>query len=215
MKNYRIFVEKEPRFRVEAESLRRELNDNLNLDLRTLRLLNVYDLFGFTEELLEKSRYAVFGETATDCVTDGCDLAGAKYLAVECLPGQFDQRAASAVDCVRLIDPEADVRIRSARLYIFDDAVTGEQMERIRRYCVNAVESREKDMSVLGEAEQADVRPVPVLEGFTRMTDAELEPYCKANGLAMNGDDLREVVRYFRGEGREPNETELRILDTY
>ena len=215
MKNYRIFVEKEPRFRVEAESLRRELNDNLNLDLRTLRLLNVYDLFGFTEEVLEKSRYAVFGETATDCVTDGCDLAGAKYLAVECLPGQFDQRAASAVDCVRLIDPEADVRIRSARLYIFDDAVTGEQMERIRRYCVNAVESREKDMSVLGEAEQADVRPVPVLEGFTRMTDAELEPYCKANGLAMNGDDLREVVRYFRGEGREPNETELRILDTY
>ena len=215
MKNYRIFVEKEPRFRVEAESLRRELNDNLNLDLRTLRLLNVYDLFGFTEELLEKSRYAVFGETATDCVTDVCDLAGAKYLAVECLPGQFDQRAASAVDCVRLIDPEADVRIRSARLYIFDDAVTGEQMERIRRYCVNAVESREKDMSVLGEAEQADVRPVPVLEGFTRMTDAELEPYCKANGLAMNGDDLREVVRYFREEGREPNETELRILDTY
>ena len=215
MKNYRIFVEKEPRFRVEAESLRRELNDNLNLDLRTLRLLNVYDLFGFTEELLEKSRYAVFGETATDRVTDGCDLAGAKYLAVECLPGQFDQRAASAVDCVRLIDPEADVRIRSARLYIFDDAVTGEQMERIRRYCVNAVESREKDMSVLGEAEQADVRPVPVLEGFTRMTDAELEPYCKANGLAMNGDDLREVVRYFREEGREPNETELRILDTY
>ncbi len=215
MKNYRIFVEKEPRFRVEAESLRRELNDNLNLDLRTLRLLNVYDLFGFTEELLEKSRYAVFGETATDCVTDVCDLAGAKYLAVECLPGQFDQRAASAVDCVRLIDPEVDVRIRSARLYIFDDAVTGEQMERIRRYCVNAVESREKDMSVLGEAEQADVRPVPVLEGFTRMTDAELEPYCKANGLAMNGDDLREVVRYFRGEGREPNETELRILDTY
>ena len=215
MKNYRIFVEKEPRFRVEAESLRRELNDNLNLDLRTLRLLNVYDLFRFTEELLEKSRYAVFGETATDRVTDGCDLAGAKYLAVECLPGQFDQRAASAVDCVRLIDPEADVRIRSARLYIFDDAVTGEQMERIRRYCVNAVESREKDMSVLGEAEQADVRPVPVLEGFTRMTDAELEPYCKANGLAMNGDDLREVVRYFREEGREPNETELRILDTY
>ncbi len=215
MKNYRIFVEKEPRFRVEAESLRRELNDNLNLDLRTLRLLNVYDLFGFTEELLEKSRYAVFGETATDRVTDGCDLAGAKYLAVECLPGQFDQRAASAVDCVRLIDPEADVRIRSARLYIFDDAVTGEQMERIRRYCVNAVESREKDMSVLGEAEQADVRPVPVLEGFTRMTDAELEPYCKAHGLAMNGDDLREVVRYFREEGREPNETELRILDTY
>lgn len=109
MKNYRIFVEKHPRFRVEAESLRRELNANLNLDIRELRLLNVYDLFGFSEELLEKTRYSVFGEVVTDSVTDACDLAGQKYIAVEYLPGQFDQRAASAVDCVRLIDPSAEV----------------------------------------------------------------------------------------------------------
>ena len=114
--NYRIFVEKLPRFRVEADSLRRELNANLNLSLGSLRLLNVYDLFGFTPELLEKSRYTVFGEVVTDEVTDTCDLEGHKYLAVEYLPGQFDQRAASAVDCVRLIDPSADVRIRSAKL---------------------------------------------------------------------------------------------------
>lgn len=88
MKNYRIFVEKHPRFRVEAESLRRELNANLNLDIRELRLLNVYDLFGFSEELLEKTRYSVFGEVVTDSVTDACDLAGQKYIAVEYLPGQ-------------------------------------------------------------------------------------------------------------------------------
>lgn len=105
--NYRIFVEKLPRFRVEAESLRRELNTNLNLSLGEVRLLCVYDLFGFSEELLEKSRYTVFGEVVTDSVTDTFDLAGRKYIAVEYLPGQFDQRAASAVDCVRLIDPEA------------------------------------------------------------------------------------------------------------
>ena len=97
--DYRIFVEKLPRFRVEAESLRRELNTNLNLALGELRLLNVYDLFGFSEELLEKTRYTVFGEVVTDSVTDSCDLGGRKYIAVECLPGQFDQRAASAVDC--------------------------------------------------------------------------------------------------------------------
>ena len=76
MENYRIFVEKHPRFRVEADSLRRELNTNLNLDIRSLRLLNVYDLFGFSRELLEKSRYSVFGEVVTDSVTDSCDLAG-------------------------------------------------------------------------------------------------------------------------------------------
>ena len=82
MKNYRIFVEKHPRFRVEAESLRRELNANLNLDIRELRLLNVYDLFGFSEELLEKTRYSVFGEVVTDRVTDACDLSGQKYIEV-------------------------------------------------------------------------------------------------------------------------------------
>ena len=215
MKNYRIFVEKLPRFRVEAESLRRELNANLNLQLGELRLLCVYDLFGFSEELLAKSRYSVFGEVVTDEVTDTCDLAGRKYLAVEFLPGQFDQRAASAVDCVRLIDPEAEVEIRSSKLLIFDERTTDEEVARIRRYYINAVEAREKDLSVLGAPERAEVKPVPVLDGFRAMEDADLEPYCKRMGLAMNADDLREVVRYFRAEGRDPYETELRILDTY
>ena len=213
--NYRIFVEKQPRFRVEAESLRRELNANLNLHLGSLRLLCVYDLFGFTPELLEKSRYAVFGEVVTDTVSDTCDLAGCRHLAVEFLPGQFDQRAASAVDCVRLIDPAADVRIRSARLLVFDGSVTDEELARIRHYYINAVESREKDLSVLSDMEQAEVKPVQVLDGFRAMDDAALEPFCKEYGLAMNADDLREVVRYFREEGRDPVETELRILDTY
>ena len=213
--NYRIFVEKQPRFRVEAESLRRELNANLNLHLGSLRLLCVYDLFGFTPELLEKSRYAVFGEVVTDTVSDTCDLAGCRHLAVEFLPGQFDQRAASAVDCVRLIDPAADVRIRSARLLVFDGSVTDEELARIRHYYINAVESREKDLSVLSDMEQAEVKPVQMLEGFRAMDDAALEPFCKEYGLAMNADDLREVVRYFREEGRDPVETELRILDTY
>ena len=213
--NYRIFVEKLPRFRVEAESLRRELNTNLNLSLGDLRLLNVYDLFGFTEELLEKSRYTVFGEVVTDSVTDACDLEGRKYIAVEYLPGQFDQRAASAEDCVRLIDPTADVRIRSAKLLLFDDRVTDEELAKIRHYYINAVESREKDLSVLSDMEQAEVKPVSVLEGFREMEDDALEGYCAAQGLAMNADDLREVVRYFRRKGRDPYETELRILDTY
>ncbi len=215
MKNYRIYVEKKPWFRVEAESLRRELNANLGLELQSLRLLNVYDLFGFSEELVEKSRYAVFGEMVTDTVTDTCDLTGCRYLAVEFLPGQFDQRAASAIDCVRLIDPEADVRIRSSKLLVFDGSVGDEELARIKRYYINAVEAREKNLDVLSEQEQAEVKPVGILEGFRDLTDVGLQDCCKAWGLAMNADDLREVVRYFRGEGRDPYETELRILDTY
>ncbi len=215
MESYRIYVEKKPEFRVEAQSLREELNGNLGLSLGELRLLNVYDLFGFTPELLEKSRYGVFGEVVTDVVTDTCDLTGKRYLAVEYLPGQFDQRASSAEECVMLLEPEAKVKIRSARLLIFDDGVTDADLSRIRKYYINGVESREKNLAVLGLAENAEVRPVPVLEGFTRMGEAALAPYCKANGLAMNADDLREVVAYFRREGRDPSETEFRILDTY
>ena len=213
--NYRIFVEKYPEFQVEAASLKAELNENLQLDLQSLRLLNVYDLFGFTPELLEKSRYSVFGEIVTDKVSDECDLTGTRYIAVEYLPGQFDQRAASAVDCVHLIDPKADVRIKSSKLIILSGDTDDATIAKIKHYYINAVESREKDLSKLTDAESAAVKPVPVLDSFTKMTDADLEPFCRKMGLAMNADDLREVVKYFTEEGRDPNETELRILDTY
>ena len=215
MKNRRIFVEKYPQFQVEADTLRRELNTNLGLEIESLRYINVYDLFGFSDELVEKSRYSVFGEIVTDLVSDECEMEGCPHLAVEYLPGQFDQRAASAVDCVHLIDPNAEVKIKSSRLLIFDKGVTPEQMARIEKYYINAVESRKKNLDILSDMESAEVRPVPQLEGFRNMTEEELAPYCKANGLAMNADDLREVVRYFQSEGRDPMETELRILDTY
>ena len=98
MSNYRIYVEKKKEFQVEAKSLQAELNLNLGLNLKNVRFINVYDLFNFSEELLEKSRYQVFGEIVTDNVYNSIDLSNKKYLAIEFLPGQFDQRASSAID---------------------------------------------------------------------------------------------------------------------
>ena len=215
MANYRIFVEKRPAFQVEARSLKNELNENLQLHLQSLRYINVYDLFGFTSELLEQCRYSVFGETVTDTVSDECDLTGKKYLAVEYLPGQFDQRASSAVDCVHLIDPNAEVEIRSSRLLVFDEQLTADELDKIRRYYINAVESREKDLSQLSQNQTADVKPLAQLDGFISMPREEYAAFCKEWGLAMNTDDLHEVVTYFQKEQRNPTETELRILDTY
>ncbi len=215
MKAQRIFVEKRPEFQVEAVSLQNEFNENLSLSIRSLRLLNVYDLFGFSDDLIEKCRYTVFGERVTDTVSDDCPLEGCRYLAVEYIPGQFDQRASSAVDCVHLIDPEADVRIRSSRLLIFDGSLSEEDLAAIRHYYINAVESRPKDLSVLDYDDRAEVKPLAVLDGFTQMDPAEYEDFRSRWGLAMNGDDLAEVVKYFRSERRNPTETELRILDTY
>ena len=120
--NHRIFVEKRDPYRIEAESLRKELNSNLGLDIKDLRFLCVYDLFGFTPELLEKSRYRVFGEPATDTVSDSVETDGRPFLAVECLPGQFDQRAASARECVNLLQPDADVEIIIVALLISTSA---------------------------------------------------------------------------------------------
>ena len=215
MNNRRIYVEKKQQFRVEADSLRAELNENLSLNLKSLRLINVYDLFGFSDELVEKCRYRVFGEIVTDTVTDSCDLAGKKYIAVEYIPGQFDQRASSAVDCVHLIAPDAEVQIRSARLLIFDDDTTAETLAKISHYYINPVECRAKDLSVLSATEQAEVSPMEDLTGFTQMTPDQYAGFCSSHGLAMNTDDLDEVVRYFKRQGRDPWETELRILDTY
>ena len=215
MNNYRIYVEKRPAFQVEALSLKNELNENLQLNLQSLRYINVYDLFGFTPELLEQCRYSVFGETVTDTVSDACDLTGKKYLAVEYLPGQFDQRASSAVDCVHLIDPNAEVEIRSSRLLVFDEFVTNAELDKIRHYYINAVESREKDLSQLSQNQTADVKPLAQLNGFISMPREEYATFCKEWGLAMNTDDLHEVVTYFQKEQRNPTETELRILDTY
>ena len=213
--NRRLFVEKRESFRVEAASLLSEFNENLSLHLGSLRLINVYDLFGFSEELIEQCRYTVFGERVTDLVCDSCPLEGRRYLAVEYIPGQFDQRASSAVDCVHLIDPEADIQIRSSRLLIFDDDLPDAALAAIRHYFINTVESREKDLSRLEAPGKAEVRPLELLDGFTGMQRGEYAAFCKAHGLAMNADDLAEVVRYFSAEGRNPTETELRILDTY
>ncbi len=211
----RIFVEKRPGFRTEADSLRRELNSNLGLDIKELRLVCVYDLFGFPDELIDKSAYRVFGEAATDMVSRSIDLEGMPHLAVESLPGQFDARAHSAEECVRLIDPTADIEISSAKLMIFDRTVGDEQLKHIAKYCINAVESREKDLSKLERPERAAAKPVATLTGFREITPDMASSYCKEKGLAMNGDDLMEVVKYFSAEVRDPNETELRILDTY
>lgn len=211
----RIFVEKRPEFRSEAESLRRELNTTLGLNLKELRLVAVYDLFGFTPELIESTRYAVFGEKATDTVSDSMDLEGVPSLAVEPLPGQFDQRADAARACVRLVAPGADIDVTSARLYIFDDTLTDEQRDRVAKYLINSVESREKDMSKIALPERAAERSVKVLEGFIGMSRDDADSLRQQLGLAMSTDDLMEAVNYFKSENRDPLETEIRILDTY
>lgn len=213
--NYRVFVEKKEGFRVEAVGLQDELNANLGLDIRCLRLINIYDLFGFSQELLDKCLYSVFGEIVTDRVSTEFDFEGCPYIAVEFLPGQFDQRASSAEDCVHLIDPKADITIKSGKILVFDKDFAEADIDKVKKYFVNPIESRIKDISVLERFAHPAAERVSVIENFTNLKEEDLAAYCDDKSLAMNTDDLREVVAYFRKEGRNPYETELKILDTY
>lgn len=213
--NYRVFVEKKEGFRVEAVGLQDELNANLGLDIRCLRLINIYDLFGFSQELLAKCLYSVFGEIVTDRVSTEFDFEGCPYIAVEFLPGQFDQRASSAEDCVHLIDPKADITIKSGKILVFDKDFAAADIDKVKKYFVNPIESRIKDISVLERFAHPAAERVSVIENFTNLKEEDLAAYCEDKSLAMNIDDLREVVVYFRKEGRNPYETELKILDTY
>lgn len=213
--NYRVFVEKKEGFRVEAVGLQDELNANLGLDIRCLRLINIYDLFGFSQELLDKCLYSVFGEIVTDRVSTEFDFEGCPYIAVEFLPGQFDQRASSAEDCVHLIDPKADITIKSGKILVFDKDFSAADIDKVKKYFVNPIESRIKDISVLERFAHPAAERVSVIDNFTNLKEEDLAAYCEDKSLAMNTDDLREVVAYFRKEGRNPYETELKILDTY
>ncbi len=213
--NYRVFVEKKEGFRVEAVGLQDELNANLGLDIRCLRLINIYDLFGFSQELLDKCLYSVFGEIVTDRVSSEFDFEGCPYIAVEFLPGQFDQRASSAEDCVHLIDPKADITIKSGKILVFDKDFAEADIDKVKKYFVNPIESRIKDISVLERFAHPAAKRVSVIDNFTNLKEEDLAAYCEDKSLAMNTDDLREVVAYFRKEGRNPYETELKILDTY
>lgn len=213
--NYRVFVEKKEGFRVEAVGLQDELNANVGLDIRCLRLINIYDLFGFSQELLDKCLYSVFGEIVTDRVSTEFDFEGCPYIAVEFLPGQFDQRASSAEDCVHLIDPKADITIKSGKILVFDKDFAAADIDKVKKYFVNPIESRIKDISVLERFAHPAAERVSVIENFTNLKEEDLAAYCEDKSLAMNTDDLREVVAYFRKEGRNPYETELKILDTY
>ena len=213
--NYRVFVEKKEGFRVEAIGLQDELNANLGLDIRCLRLINIYDLFGFSQELLDKCLYSVFGEIVTDRVSTEFDFEGCPYIAVEFLPGQFDQRASSAEDCVHLIDPKADITIKSGKILVFDKDFSAADMDKVKKYFVNPIESRIKDISVLERFAHPAAERVSVIDDFINLKEEDLAVYCEDKSLAMNTDDLREVVAYFRKEGRNPYETELKILDTY
>ena len=216
---YRIFVEKKPGLDNEARELRKDARTFLGIQgLEKVRLLNRYDAEDMPEDLFDLAIREVFSEpqlddTSTELNTDGA----AAVFAVEYLPGQFDQRADSAAQCVQFISQGDRPLIRSAKVYILYGTLTDEEILEIRKYVINPVEAREASLEKPEtlRTEYAVPTEVATLEGFTKLDRAGLEKFVADYGLAMDTDDVTFCQNWFREEGREPTITEIRMLDTY
>ena len=217
---YRIFVEKKPGLAPEAAGLLADCRTFLGLTaLEKVRILNRYDVEGIEEALFNASRTTVFSEPQLDDICDRPDLSGARAVfAVEPLPGQFDQRADSAAQCIQLQSQGERPVVRSAKVYALYGDLTAEDIAAVKKYVINAVESREAslDKPETLAVEYARPETVETVAGFTALDEAGLRALLEQLGLAMDVYDLQFLQNYFRDEEkRDPTITEIRIVDTY
>lgn len=215
---YRVYVEKKEGLANEAEALKNELVGLLGISgLERLRILNRYDVEGIDRDLFEYSVSTVFSEPQLDNVTYSDSDDGSVRFAVEYLPGQFDQRADSAAQCIQIISRGERPVIRSARIYKLYGKLTQSDIDAVKKYVINPVESREASLDEYSTL--ADKYSVPTsvetLEGFTALDDTGLSEFVKKYALAMDDDDIRFCRDYFASEHRDPTISEIRMIDTY
>lgn len=215
--NQRLFVKKKAAFTVEAKSLCDDLKNNLNLSgLHNVILYNIYDIYNADSQDLELLKTKVLSEAVTDEVFDEVSLKDCCYVAYECLPGQYDQRADSAQQCLMLLNNKQDVMIKSGRLVILEGTILPEQLEAVKHYLINPVEMREKDLSLLKPEADAIAAQVPTIEGFCTMDENALRKLREEQGLAMSMADVKHIQNYFKNEEqRDLTLTVLKVLDTY
>ncbi len=215
----RVYVEKKPGFDVEAQQLLAELRDTLGIEALTgLRVINRYDVEGIDGELFGSCVPTVFSEPQVDFAYDELpEEPGATVFAVEALPGQFDQRAASAAECVQLISQGERPTVRSAKVYLLSGDLSTEDFDAIKGYVVNPVESRlaELERPETLTQEIPDPEPVEIIDGFREMDEAALASFIAERGLAMDEADIAFCQQYFKDEDRDPTITEIRVIDTY
>jgi phosphoribosylformylglycinamidine synthase len=215
---YRLYVEKKNPFAVESSGLLRDICTNLQMDaLSGLRILNRYDVEGIEKELFDTCRTTVFSEPQVDVVYDALPEHDGPVFAVESLPGQFDQRADSCAQCIQLVSQKERPLVRAAKVYLLSGDLTEKQVDEIRRYVINPVDSREASLEPVATlAVKYDIpTEVKVMEGFRQAEDEQLSAMLADQGFAMDLDDLRLCRAYFQEEGRDPTITELKMLDTY
>ncbi len=216
---YRVYVEKREGLAHEADSLRYEIRHLLQIrSLERVRILNRYDVEHLECGLFEASKDKVFSEPQLDTVSDSFDADGAVVFAVEYLPGQFDQRADSAAQCIQILSQGERPTVRTAKVYLLYGNMTEGELAQIKKYVINPVECREASLELPLTLAMDTVIPtaVEVLSGFTELDRAGLAAFLGEKGLAMDADDIAFLQSYFKNEEqRDPTITEIRMIDTY
>ena len=215
---YRIYVEKKEGLQNEANALLSELKTFLNINsVEKIRIFNRYDAENITEELFDYAVKTVFSEPQLDDATKNIDLNGAIVFATEYLPGQFDQRADSAAQCIQLISQGEKPTVQSAKVYALYGNISNDELARIKKYVINPVEAREAslDEKETLKTEYDIPTSVKTLEGFIELDENGLADFVKSYGLAMDLDDIKFCQGYFKTEKRNPTITEIRMIDTY
>ncbi len=220
--NKRIFVEKKADFGIKSASLVKELTHNLQLtSLKALRIVQVYDVFNLAEDLLARAEKHIFSEQVTDCLLTETEITAeldkVAFFAIEALPGQFDQRAASSQEALLLFGSDSQVKVNTAQLYLVNKDITEAELEAVKNYLLNPVDSRFKDITLPLEEQAFSVsdKTIPNLDFFENYKADDFAAYKAEQGLAMEVDDLLFIQDYFKSIGRVPTETELKVLDTY
>ncbi len=214
----RIYVEKMADYAVEANGLLWEIRHILQIKTVTgLRLLNRYDVEGVEDALYEKCLPIVFSEPQVDVTYTTLPQGSKAVFAVEFLPGQYDQRAASCEECIQLVGQCDRPTVRSARVYLLDGDFTADELARVKKHVINPVEAREADLNEKETLQQVYDTPdsVATLTGFISMDMEQVQDFVKQYGLAMDKDDLAFCRDYFASEKRDPTLTEVRMIDTY
>lgn len=214
-----IFVEKKDGFNVEAKSLMEDFKSNLRIEnLQAVRVVNKYILGEMKEEYYQKSLYTIFAEKTVDNLyEENLPISDDEIaFAVEFLPGQYDQRADSASECIGLLGAEERVEVKSAKVIVLKGKLTKEDIEKIKSYYINPVDSREVAIDNIElSSKLAEPNDVEILHNFINKDRKEIEDFHKELGLAMSVDDLLMIRDYFKSEERTPTITEIRVIDTY
>ncbi|MEG1931256.1 MAG: AIR synthase-related protein, partial [Anaerovorax sp.] len=216
----RIYVEKKQGFDIEAQGLFQDMKENLHLEtLKGIRVLNRYDMEGVDQASYEKAKYTIFAEPAIDQLyEETIPQQPYQVFGVEYLPGQYDQRADSAAQCISLMDSRITALVKFARIMIPIGDISETQFEAIKKYCINPVDSQEAALGKPEKLEMDMILPadVQVVSGFRTMTEDQLEAFRMAQGFAMSFEDIKHINTYFSAEeDRDPTITELKVIDTY